>query len=170
MSQALAPAAEIPQKRKVSPLVLAAVAPLAAGAGAVAAACAQSAADPSAEEAAAPPAPPSKPGTVVLEPFVVNVSEAPGVPDGVHRGERYLRAVIRIALDRAEAAEAASAEGLANTRLRDRILLVLSGKGADELRRYDGREKLRGELLEAVQPLFEDARVLGVYFAEFLVQ
>jgi flagellar FliL protein len=113
----------------------------------------------------------SAPGVVELEPFVLNLADP--------AGDRYFRLVLRLVLDRRAVAERAS-DGLARSRLRDRILSVLSKQRAGELTTTEGRESLRAELSSASEaclaeaPFLADgdapARVLEVYFTEFLVQ
>jgi flagellar FliL protein len=113
----------------------------------------------------------SEPGVVELEPFVLNLADP--------TGDRYFRITVRLVLDRREIAERA-ASGLGHVKLRDRILSVLSRKRASEMTSLDARESLRDEILAASQALLaappfhdagsEPARVVDVYFTEFLVQ
>jgi flagellar protein FliL len=101
-------------------------------------------------------------GSVTPEAFVLNLADP--------EGDRYLRLSLRILLDRASVAEQVAAEVLELARVRDRLLTVLSSKKADEITSYEGKEALRAELARAVAPLFGEAKVLDVYFTEFLVQ
>jgi flagellar FliL protein len=103
-----------------------------------------------------------QPSVVPLAPFVLNLAD--------RDSDRFLRATVHIVLDRPDVAAAASADGLVNARLHDRILTLLSSKTADEIGTFTGKEELRAEVGLAVQPLIEGARVLEVYFSEFLVQ
>jgi flagellar FliL protein len=105
--------------------------------------------------------PPGEPGVVALEPFVLNLADP--------EGDRYLRLTLSIAVDRAEVAERAASE-LEQTRLRDLVLTVLGAKLAEEITSFEGKEALRAELRRALAPYFEGARVLDVFFTEFLVQ
>ncbi|MCI0547907.1 MAG: flagellar basal body-associated FliL family protein [Candidatus Rokubacteria bacterium] len=102
------------------------------------------------------------PGVVSLDPFVLNLADP--------EGDRYVRASLRIGLDSAVAAERLSTEALQLARVRDRVLLSLSSKSADEITSFEGKETLRAELKGAISPLFTEARVVDVYFTEFLVQ
>jgi hypothetical protein len=67
-------------------------------------------------------------------------------------------------------AERITGEVLELARVRDRLLTVLSSKTAEEITSYEGKEDLRAELARAVAPLFGEAKVLEIYFTEFLVQ
>jgi flagellar basal body-associated protein FliL len=112
-------------------------------------------------------------GVIELEPFVLNL------PDAV--GDRFLRLTCRLEVDDQELAASAS-DGLAQAKLRDCVLSVLARKRGSELITVDGRDRLRGEIQSAIQPLFAEApfhdpaskrapaRVLDVLFTEFLLQ
>ena len=115
---------------------------------------------------------PLDPGVVEFEPFVLNLADP--------AGDRYFRVDLRLVLDQRVIAERAG-RGLAQARLRDRILSVLAKKHAGEMTTVEGREHLRAELTEASEavlarpPLHADgdpapAHVIDVYFMEFLVQ
>ena len=105
---------------------------------------------------------PHAPGVIALEPYVLNLAD--------DEGGRYLRCTLRIVLDRDDAARSWNTDPLLQTRVRDRVFFVLAARSADELAAPDGREKLRDKIKTTVEPLFEEARVLEVYFAEFLLQ
>jgi flagellar FliL protein len=114
------------------------------------------------------------PGVAELEPFTLNL------PD--EGGDRHLRVTMHLLLDRADVAQEIDEQGLACTRLRDRILALLAAHSPAELTTTAGREALRAELARTIGPLLEappfvepeeaepPARVLAVYFTEFLVQ
>ena len=113
-------------------------------------------------EAQAPTVVQHEPGVVALEPYVLNLMDP--------EGERYLRCTLRIVLDREDAAAKWNTDPLLQTRVRDRVFSLLAARTADELAAPGGREKLRERIRSTVEPLFEEARVLEVYFAEFLLQ
>ena len=112
-------------------------------------------------------------GVTELEPFVLNLADP--------SGDRYFRLNLRVVLDQKAIAERAQS-GLAQAKLRDRILAVLSKKRASEVVTVEGKERLRAELSAAVEALLSDvpfhdektdparAHVLEVFFTEFLVQ
>ncbi len=115
------------------------------------------------------------PGVAELERFLLNLpSEA---------GDRSLRVQLQIVLDRTDVAERIDEEGLACARLRDRVLSVLAAQEPDGLTTPERQEALREELSRAIDPLLGQepfltggdaeaapARVLGIYFTEFLLQ
>jgi len=56
--------------------------------------------------------------------------------------------------------------------IRDAVIRVLSAKHADEVLSADGKEKIKEELIEAINEAsgLEEPVVTGVYFSEFMVQ
>lgn len=130
---------------------------------------------PAGDEDAAEAKPPVvvEPTSVALEPFILNLSDP--------AGDRYFRLNLRLVLDQRAIAERA-ATGLAQVKLRDRILALLARMRAAELATMEGKERLRGELQDVTQTLLAEepfydsvldpapARVLDVLFTEFLVQ
>ena len=113
------------------------------------------------------------PGVVELEPFVLNLADP--------AGDRFFRLNVRLELSQKSIA-ARAASGLAEVKLRDRFLTILSRKRGSELTDVAGKEALREELRGAVETLLGEgpffdaksdaapARVLDVLFTEFLVQ
>ncbi len=94
-----------------------------------------------------------------LDPFVVNLADT--------EDNRYLRVGIDLAL----AQPSAGKEGGATTaRVRDCIIFVLSTWHSDALLATDGKQKLKDEILRALQDRVPELRVKEVYFTEFLVQ
>ena len=55
-------------------------------------------------------------------------------------------------------------------RLRDAILSVLSTRSVDDLLTADGKEKLKADLLTAINLKLPELQCKEVYFTEFLVQ
>ena len=112
-------------------------------------------------------------GVVTIEPFVLNLSDP--------AGDRYFRLSVRLVLDQSAIAARANG-GLAQVKLRDRILSILAKKRAAEITTVEGKERLRMELQQAAEglldsPPFHDpatdpapAHVSEVFFTEFLVQ
>ncbi len=151
--QASAPEETRPERSRRQLRALAGGILLLAGAG-LAPACGE----PAAQEG--PPSP--RPASLHLEPLVLNLADA--------EGNRYLRVAIDIVVDRAEGVLAEDGGTLLSTRLRDRLLIVLASKTADDVVSSEGKEALRAEVRRTAEPLLEEARVLDVYFTEFRVQ
>lgn len=94
-----------------------------------------------------------------LDPFVVNLADT--------EDNRYLRAGIDLALEQTPAAKE---DGATTARARDCIIFVLSTWHSDALLAPDGKQKLKDEILHALQDRVPELRVKEVYFTEFLVQ
>ena len=52
----------------------------------------------------------------------------------------------------------------------DAVITLLSSKSFDELYTTEGKEKLRLAILEKVQSMMPEDKILGVYFTEFVVE
>jgi len=97
--------------------------------------------------------------TLALDPFVVNL-------DGT--GQRaYLRISITLGLSKTLSHKK---DDLPIAPLRDAILAVLSSEQPDQLLASEGKEKLKVDLLRALQERAPQLGVENVYFTEFLVQ
>jgi len=54
--------------------------------------------------------------------------------------------------------------------INDSVITLLSSKSFDELYTSEGKEILRLEILEKVQSMMPEDKILGVYFTEFVVE
>jgi flagellar FliL protein len=99
-----------------------------------------------------------------LESFVVNLADP--------EENRFLRVGIDLGLENAPAAkEGKDGEGQVPTaRIRDCILEVLSTWHSDALLAPEGKQKLKNELVHALQARVPELGVREVYFTDFLVQ
>lgn len=110
----------------------------------------------------AAPAPEAEGGVISLEPFVTNLAG----PDS----DRYVKCTIRLEIDRKETAEKVKTDDLSITRLRDRVLTLLTSKRLEDIATAEGKEHLRDEIRGRVEPLLSGGKVREVYYTEFLVQ
>lgn len=123
---------------------------------ATAAAAAASAGDP------APAAPGSDVKSVMhLESFVVNVQ---GASDG-----GYLRVSIDLGLG-TEQKEGEGAPAPPTGRIRDTILSVLDTRTVEDLATPAGKDKLKQDMLKAINDRLPELQCKEVYFTDFLVQ
>jgi flagellar FliL protein len=99
-----------------------------------------------------------------LESFVVNLADP--------EENRFLRVGIDLGLENAPAAkEGTGGEGqVPIARIRDCILGVLSTWHSDALLAPEGKQKLKDELVHALQARVPELGVREVYFTDFLVQ
>ena len=94
-----------------------------------------------------------------METFVVNLAD-PG-------GKRYLRVTLAIELDDkdfiSEAKEAVP-------QMRDRVLLILPAKMFKAIRTSSGKDALRKEIIDQLNPLLKKCKITNLYFQEFVIQ
>jgi flagellar basal body-associated protein FliL len=103
-------------------------------------------------------------GVLHLEPFVVNLADP--------EENRFLRVGIDLGLKKPlPGKEGKGGEGdVPAARIRDCILYVLSTWRSDSLLATDGKQKLKDEILRALQDRVPELGVKEVYFTDFLVQ
>jgi flagellar FliL protein len=167
MPEQITPTVETPKvKKKSKTLLLALVAVIVlggAGFGAWRFLPKKGAAAPTAEEHSQKK--PTVKSVMHLESFVVNLNG---------EGETgYLRLGIDLGLISEEAAggEEAKKKGAGPTPIiRDTVLTVLAKSTSAELLTIEGKEKLKKDLLAALEQRAPDLGVLEVYFTEFIVQ
>ena len=97
--------------------------------------------------------------TLALDTFVVNLNGA---------GQRaYLRIGITLGMAHGQPRKK---DDVPIAPLRDAIVSVLSSAQAEQLLAADGKQKLKADLLKALQQRAPDFGIESVYFTEFLVQ
>lgn len=94
-----------------------------------------------------------------LDSFVVNLAD--------QGARRYLRTTLQLSLRQAQ-----DKEHLKETvpRIRDAVLLLLSGKRTEELLTVEGKTRLRGEIADQINAAMGREAVAAVYFTDFLIQ
>src|SRR5690349_3669590 len=95
--------------------------------------------------------------TLDLDAFVVNLSGDAG---------RYLRTSVTIAFASERDKQIVKS---ASSRVRDGILLLLSGKTAEKLLAAEGKTELRDEIVERINTAVAGDVASAVYFREFLI-
>jgi flagellar FliL protein len=159
-----APAASAPAKKKSKlPMILIA-AVLVIGAGVGGWMWKRSTTKAQAASAASVPAVGSDVSSVLtLDSFVVNLQDPSG-------GSGYLRVGIDLGVASAAKEDDKDKQTASLPRLRDTILAVLGTRSVDELLTADGKEKLKADLLQAINARVPELQCKEVYFTEFLVQ
>jgi flagellar FliL protein len=103
------------------------------------------------------------PEYIAIEPFTVNLQ-----PES---GEQYLQVAFTLQVDNKEQVELIKAN---MAKVRSRVLLLLSGKKASEISTVEGKQRLAGEILAAVNEPFVDngdpQEVSDVLFTSFIIQ
>jgi flagellar FliL protein len=102
-------------------------------------------------------------GAVVgLDPFVVNLADTDA--------PRYLRVTISLLVDDRNEVEEVVENATMLSKTRDVILKTLSRKRSDEIIDEEGKNHLRTEILERLEPYYEEPRIVDVMFTEFVIQ
>jgi flagellar FliL protein len=102
-------------------------------------------------------------GAVVpLEPFVVNLAD----PDAA----RYLRIKISLMVDDKEKVAEVIENQALQLKVRDTILQTLTRKTSQDLINDEGKNKLRQEIRDQVEPFFRDPNLMDVMFTGFVIQ
>lgn len=94
-----------------------------------------------------------------LRPFVINLS-------GDH-GRRYLRLVLELSVHGHKAKDAIEEQ---QTKLRDRLIFLLSAKSFDDISTVQGKYQLQNEILSTINEVSGPSLAERVYFVEFIVQ
>lgn len=96
---------------------------------------------------------------VVLEPFIVNLADP--------KGKRYLK--LKISLE-VEGAEVAKKTEKVVPKLRDTVIMLLTGLTFEEVMTPEGKLMIRDELTERFNQMLRPDKVKHIYFTEFMVQ
>jgi len=96
---------------------------------------------------------------ISMETFVVNLAD-PG-------GKRYLRVTIALEIDDKDFVE----EVKKNVpQMRDKALLILPAKTFKDIRTSSGKDALRKEIIDQMNPLLEKCKITNLFFQEFVIQ
>ncbi|MFZ5632061.1 MAG: flagellar basal body-associated FliL family protein [Bacillota bacterium] len=98
--------------------------------------------------------------TVEMGERVVNLADAGGV--------RYLR--VRIVLEHKKNEKLAAEIKEKEAALMDSILHTLRSKAVEDIRPLEKEEKVKGEILNAVNSKLKTGRIERIYFTDFLIQ
>ena len=151
-------AAEAPKSSKKMIIIIAAVVALAAGGGG-AWFLTQGKSDSAQKEVKKQ----EKPEFVVIDPFTVNLQP--------EEGEQYLQIQFTLQVANLEQVEVIKTN---MPHVRNRVLLLLSGKKASEISTPDGKKQLAKEIMEEVKrPFFDKGpvqEVTDVMFTSFIIQ
>ena len=94
-----------------------------------------------------------------METFVVNLAD-PG-------GKRYLRVTISIEIDDQDFMEETKKSV---PQMRDKVLMILPTKTFKVIRTSSGKDALRKEIIDQLNPLLKKCKITNLYFQEFVIQ
>jgi flagellar FliL protein len=95
----------------------------------------------------------------VLDPFVLNI--------GSLGSNRFLKLSLSVDLSGAAAIAKAKAKTAA---IRDALIILITAKTADDLMYAEGRDKLKNEIISALNRIMGEGSVNAVYFTDFVMQ
>jgi flagellar FliL protein len=101
-------------------------------------------------------------GVIALDSFIANLADP--------EGDRYIKCTVRLAVKSTETAEKIKADDLTITKLRDRILTILTKKTSVEVVSGAGKDEMRQEILDGVNEILKGKKIVNVYYTEFIVQ
>lgn len=94
-----------------------------------------------------------------METFVVNLAD-PG-------GKRYLRVTMALEIDDKDFVEEAKKNV---PQMRDKVLLILPAKKFKDIRTSSGKDALRKEIIDELNPLLKQCKITNLFFQEFVIQ
>ncbi len=97
--------------------------------------------------------------------FIVNLADTGEI--------RYLKANVILEVEgEVPAAEGEGKEGGGDPRVRDAVIQIMSSKHFSELQASEGREKLKEDIIHAVNERLEEKKIkaVEVFFSEFAMQ
>ena len=94
-----------------------------------------------------------------LDPFIVNLQD--------NSGTRYLKVTINLELEGDGTKEEIDKF---MPKIRDSLIILLSSKGYNEIGTVEGKYKLREEIVERINSILKEGKVLTAYFTEFVIQ
>lgn len=99
---------------------------------------------------------------IPFDSFIVNLADP--------RGDRFLKATISCVIEDPEIASEVQHDRLLSTRIRDKVIQVLSSKTFEDISSTSGKETLRTELAQHINKTLPNDAVKEVLFTEFIVQ
>ena len=105
---------------------------------------------------------PADSGVVSFDPFVANLAD--------EGGSRFLRAVLKLVVEGAEAAKEVEESAVEKAQLQSAILEVITVQTADVLVTPEGTAELKKQVIEKANRIVRGTRVTDVLITEFVVQ
>lgn len=97
-----------------------------------------------------------------LDSFLVNLADA--------ESTRFVKVTFRLGLDEPKLGEEYAGDPVILAATRDKILSLLSIKTADDLLTPEGKDRLRNEIREKVNPILPKGKIVNVFIVDFVVQ
>ncbi len=97
-----------------------------------------------------------------LETFMTNINDP--------SGDRHARVQVKLAIVPEEALPEIQGDAVLMARIYDRVLTLLTTKTADQLNDPKGKEELRVEIRDQLNPMMTKGKVKEVLFSDFVVE
>lgn len=94
-----------------------------------------------------------------LDTFTVNLKS--------DSGRRYLKVTMSLEL---EGEELSLELDNKSPVLRDRVIRILTSKSLEEISSKKGKQKVSDQIMDTLNAMLSDGRILGIYFTEFVIQ
>ncbi|MDR1577240.1 MAG: flagellar basal body-associated FliL family protein [Deltaproteobacteria bacterium] len=105
------------------------------------------------------PAAPVGPITVELKPFTTNLNEP--------SGRRFLKVTIGMEVDNQEAVDELNKK---MSDIQDSVLILLSSQSLEDIHNVDGKERLRGQILNRTNSYMTKNKVKKIKYSDFIIQ
>lgn len=100
--------------------------------------------------------------TMNLDPFIVNLADTDAT--------RFVKLTLRLGLDESGLGEELDRNPVVVAAARDRIISILTTKTSDQILTPAGKDKLRAEVRDAVNPVLPRGKIVEVFIMDFVVQ
>jgi flagellar FliL protein len=100
--------------------------------------------------------------TMNLDAFLVNLADQDST--------RFVKLTVRLGLDRAGVGAEYAEDPVIVAAARDKIISILTTKTSDQILTPEGKDKLRKEIKDLVNPLLGRGKIAEVYIMDFVVQ
>jgi flagellar FliL protein len=97
-----------------------------------------------------------------LDAFLVNLADV--------EATRFVKVTFRLGLDDPKAGEEYTSDPVVLAAARDKIISILSTKTAEDILSPEGKDKLRNEIRDQVNPLLAGGKIVEVFILDFVVQ
>ncbi len=100
--------------------------------------------------------------TMNLDPFLVNLAD--------EESTRFVKVTLRLGVDQSGAGEQFADDPVIVAATRDKIISLLTTKTSEQILTAEGKQKLREEIRDLVNPVLPRGKVVEVYIMDFVVQ
>jgi flagellar FliL protein len=100
--------------------------------------------------------------TMTLDPFLVNLAD--------QENTRFVKLTLRLGLDQPGIGERLAEDPVVVAATRDKIISILTTRTSEQILSSAGKDKLRAEIRDSLNPLLPKGKIVEVYIMDFVVQ